>query len=253
MSEGFELPSLKRSRDKDGLGKSKWSCDKHWLMQKAIGGQLGVASMRFGSLAIVDMHAHDGSDATHPQLTMFGGPEGTCSARLAFDAAKRHCAKLFLCESKPDRMARLQDRFGESPTYLRSFNLLRKVDWTAFDYVLVLNDPNGHSGHGVETMQHIASAPGVASDFVVMVNEGSLRRHLAVSNVVQMNESARVRASRLAAPLYAWMLEADEWRRKLRKKNVATSKHLTRGSAYQGRMHVIANFLSSPTTKEFFK
>jgi hypothetical protein len=243
-----------RSRDKDGAGKSDHSWEKHWLMRKAIGGQLGVASMRFSSIAIVDMHAHDGSDATHPQVTLFGDVDGTCSAKLAFDAANRHNAELFLCEKKRARMESLRDRFGEGPTYLPNHDLLCKVDWTAFDYVLVLNDPNGHAGHGVETIKHIASVSGLVSDFIIMVNESSLSRHRGVSNEVDLNETPMVRGCRLKRDGYTWMIDRHKWREILRKQNIATSRTLTRGGgAYQGRMHVIANYLSDTTKKEFFK
>ena len=238
-----------RCRTNDGAGKSATSWEKHELMRRALQAQAAKAQMAIGGLGvIVDMHAHDGCGVTAPQVDLFNDSESTSSATLAFRVAKKHGCDLVLCEKDKARMAVLQHRLGDEPLYLTNNQKLMLLDWTYYAWAIVLNDPNGHSEHAVPVMQHIARQRNLRSDFIVMVNESSLRRHINVAPSSDTDDehcnAPAIKGSRAAAAGYAWMLQPEQWRRQLFKRYVAHSAETTRGKAYQGRLLVLSDSLA---------
>jgi hypothetical protein len=247
---------LPRCRDNDGAGKSATSWEKHELMRRALQAQAAKAQMALGGLGvIVDMHAHDGHGVTAPQVDLFNNSESTSSAMLAFRVAHKHGADLVLCEKNKERMALLQQRFGDVPIYLTNNEKLLLLDWKYYTWAIVLNDPNGHSEHAVPVMQHIARQRGLRSDFIVMVNESSLLRHLNVAPSSDTDDdhvnAPAIKGSRAAAAAYAWMQQPEQWRRKLFKRHVAHSAETTRGKAYRGRLLVLSDSLANLNPEMF--
>ena len=109
-----------------------------------------------------------------------------------------------------------------------------------YEWAVVINDPCGHSGHAVEIMQEIARRIR-RSDFIVAVNEGGIRRHLNLTEVLRDHALASVRASYETKEQYRWMLSFDEWKVRLGKQYILVARNVVANKAFQGRILVISN------------
>lgn len=245
-----------RKRENDGAGKSASSWQKHELIKAAIEAQAAKASKVFrGKGVIVDMHAHDGGGVEHPQLDMFGDYDSTSSAGIALLIARRYGCDLVLCEKKRERLMLLKDRFGSFPIYLPNHYHLMDFDFARYQWAIVLNDPNGPSEHGVDVLIDISSKPRLASDFIVMVNDGALARLDGVRDCCPSDSEkpngAMIIAMRQTKSAYAWMRDPQKWKETLGKRFVAYSHFTTSGNGYKGRLMMISNSLAN-LNKEIF-
>lgn len=248
--------SAPRRRENDGAGKSAASWEKHTIIAMALRAQAAKAKQAFrGRGVIVDMHAHDGCGVQTPQLDLFGDHSSTSSAGIAWQTARDLDLDLILCERNRQRMAALKERFGDRASYLGNNSLLTGVEWRAYSWAAVLNDPNGHSEHSVDVLTHIAAQPTLRSDFIVMINEGSLLRHMGLArkgeNDHLYSNVQALRGSRAAAEVYAWMLQPEDWRKRLAKRFVACSRECTNGIGYRGRLLLLTDSLANLNPEMF--
>ncbi len=226
------------------------------LIGRALGAQVAKAAKAFrGRGVIIDMHAHDGGGVPTPQIELFTDMSSTSSASMAVSAATRYGCDVVLCERKRDRLKALKARFADRAAYLSNHFLLLDFDWRRYSWAVVLNDPNGPSEHGLDVMTHIGSMPRLASDFLVMINDGALARIAGVrehcATDVSYGNGAAIIGLREKKSLYAWMRNPLEWQKRLGKSQVAFSRDVTNGKGYRGRLLVITNSLAQLNSEMF--
>lgn len=255
MSGATEEPSATpRKRHRDGIGKGENSYKKHDLMQHAAGAYIGKNNYHGGNGIIIDMHAGDGVGVLLPQPDFFRPAISDASpkiaARMAADCIPP--ADIVLCEKKVARRAELKAQLGAMPflTILGNNAEVLRLSLEEYEWAVVLNDPCGHGGHSIEVMQEIARRI-PRSDFIVAVNEGSLRRHLGLTASTNGSALARVRASYATKEQYRWMLSHDEWRNRLGKRKVFIARNLIANRAFQGRVLVLSNARANLSTRLF--
>jgi hypothetical protein len=242
-------------RRRDGAGKSDKSYRKHELVGSLARAQAAVLRLSRREGVIIDMHAGDGVGVATEQEHLFGENESMASARLALGLGEKCLADVVLCETKADRREQLRPLMDAWPhtRLLRSNReLASKVDYGPYRWALVLNDPNGHSKHSVEAMQAIAASVPV-SDFIVCLNEGSLKRHLGVEDDGDgLGDNARlVRSVRESKERYAWMLEHKNWASLLGKRTLVKSRICPGSAAFRCRVMLLTNFAAKHPTRLF--
>lgn len=254
-----------RCRQNDGAGKSSTSWQKHFLIERALKAQLAkldIIGRRPG--VIVDMHAHDGTGVHTPQRGLWSDACSTSSAAVAMHASNRYNVDLILCEKNADRREQLMLNIprravcGQSTEFFSDNRQLLEVDWKRYGFAVVLNDPNGPSEHALDVMQHVATQQGLKADFLIVVNDGALRRnigHKHSSAPIDMTKpnSAAVMACRqkAASGFWDWMQDPMQWAARLHRREVAWSTHRTTGKGFQAHLLVVTNSLANLNVNEF--
>lgn len=245
------MSTIARKRERDGAGKSVSSWDKHWLIKNLLHPQIAILTMKVGRGGlIVDMHAHDGSGVSLPQTDLFDHNMSESTAAMAERVGRECGCHVVLCESITERRNLLRQRFGELDhvTILRSYNdVPKRIDVASYPWAMVLNDPNGQSKHGEDVLVHIARHR-PKSDFIICVNEGALRRHVAVGrdgNDCDKPNARLIAGCRASGDAYAWMLDRDRWRRLLGRRYGASARHLCGSHAYKGRVMLFSNYIGN--------
>lgn len=238
----------KRHREKDKAGKGQRSHQKHHLIKQLLQPQIAILSMKIGRGGLlIDMHAGDGQGVPKPQVDLFGMDDSEATAALCDRLAAQWQAEVVLCETRIDRREALRDQFPAARV-LTSHNQVPKViDVGAYPWVIVLNDPNGHSRHGIDVLMHLAEV-NRRSDFIICVNEGSLQRHLGVADSgddVGKANGSMIEACRHAKHDYEWMLDRDRWRELLRKRHGVSARFLCGTKAYKGRVMLLSNCIGN--------
>lgn len=245
----------KRHRDGAGWGPNGWI--KHDLIKRVVGGQTAVLRMKFGDHGvIIDMHAGTGEGIEiakgQPDLFRDNISDATPALACRFGREGVRPAKVILCESIFERRELLRRLYGNQAAILSSNARLTRMDLSDFDWAMVMNDPNGPSGHALEVMRNIAKQV-THSDFVINVNESALARLAGVNpdgNDIASN-AALVRACREKAAGYAWMLDYEEWRERLGKTHKECAPITVNHRAMRGRLILISNFISDGVKKAF--
>ena len=213
--------------------------------------QLAVLNLRRTKGAIIDMHASNGNGVELPQKDMFRDTESKSSARIAAEEAAgcTPYADVILCESNKKRRDQLKEIFSDSAMILASNRQLLRMDLRTYGWLLVLNDPCGHSGHAIDVLAHIRrQVP--RSDFIISFNEGSLGRHLGVRR--QADDSAseaaghldRTKACRAATEKYMWMRDHTAWATKLGKKHVVRTIGISGRKGFKGRLLLVTDYVA---------
>ena len=214
---------------------------------------------------VIDMHASDGHGADEPQLVIpfqdldlfdlaISDASPITAERLA-----RLCnppADVLLCESSYEKRQRLRALFHHTQhvSILQNHTRLMQTDFSLYRWALIFNDPCGHSGHGVEVLEYLSrTIP--KSDFIIVVNEGSLGRHLGMNENGEDNgENAHLIAgARETKEFYRWMLDPHQWRIRLGKKEVCWYGAKVMNKAFHGRVLVVSNYLADPLRKNGWK
>ena len=218
----YAVQSIAQRKHGGGVGKGERSYQKHEAVRRFLHRQMPVLAKR-GRGLIIDMHAGDGRETPHIQPDFFAGGALITTPHLAIVAARKWGADVWLCEKSHAPRVALIAAYSQEATVLRNHNTLdlRLAEIAAAPWVIVLNDPNGHSQHGVDTMREIARA-NPCSDFIVVVNCGSLKRHLAVGKSDNTGNEFALSVE-AAKERYSWMLEPEAWAQRLfKRQHVAT-------------------------------
>lgn len=218
---------------------------------------MSVQRMKFGDHGvIVDMHAGTGQgiDIAKGQPDLFRDNISDATPALAcrFGREGARPAKVILCESVFDRRELIRMLYGNQAEVLSSNALLLRMDFSGFAWAIVMNDPNGPAGHALEVMRHIAKQI-PHSDFVINVNESALSRLAGVrpDGEDAGANAALIRACREKAPQYAWMLDYEEWRLRLGKRNKACARITVNHRAMRGRVILVSNFITDGVRRVF--
>ena len=105
-----------------------------------------------------------------------------------------------------------------------------------------MNDPNGPSGHGVEIMQKIARA-NPCSDFIVVVNCGSIKRHLGVGKSDNTGNNFAL-AVEAAKELYRWMAEPELWSQHLFKRQYVATEPMYQSNEMTSQVVLCSNWIA---------
>ena len=225
-----------------GVGRGEFSWWKHEAIERAMRRQLPVLA-KMGRGLIIDMHAGDGEPTPHPQPDFWAGGALITTPHLAISMADAFGADVWLCEKSHAARHALDDRYGGRARILRNherlldeLSAIGRCAWT-----IVLNDPNGHGQHGVEVMQRIAKA-NQHSDFVVVVNHQSIRRHIGVGKSDNTGNAFAL-AVEASKEKYAWMVDPDEWAARLGKRHVLATTIMAFSDAMKPQILLISNFI----------
>jgi hypothetical protein len=236
-----------RCRQNDGAGKSASSFRKHELIEHLATAQCAVLSRQNGRGLIVDMHAGDGEGVASNQLSLFGDNQSRATARIAGLLALRHSALCILCEKdgkKRQSLELLSKQVPECLLFDDNERVIETVKHGMFGWALVLNDPCGPSDHQANVLWHLSKCVR-RSDFIVVVNEGAIRRNLGLKPDVGQDtgkNAAAVRGARAKAPEYRWMLDYGQWASMLNKKTALVARQLSGHKGFTGRVTMFTNY-----------
>lgn len=246
---------MARKRHRDGTGKGQFSWRKHEMIREVAQAQISVLNLDGKKGAIIDMHAGDGEGVDLPQADLFMTPVSQSTPYLAVELSHKCTPRsdVILCERNRQHRALLTERFGTQAQILANHVELLNQSLQKYQWVFVLNDPCGPSAHGIPILQAIVARHRRA-DLLIMVNEGSIARHLGVAQFGDDHgtNAAGVRGSRAAVDRYRWMYDqelkrvnAQAWAVKLSKRYALISRQKSSNRAYQGRLLLLTNYLAN--------
>ena len=190
---------------------------------------------------IIDMHAGDGRGVLHPQPTLFWGDESTATPILAVEIGETlrrdgYACDIILCEKNRECRQRLSSiLIDHDVTILGDHSTIPPLNYR---WGLTFNDPNGHGKHGDDTLRRIAcEVP--RSDFLIIVNEASLRR----SNGLKPDQEPGSFAATVFASTerHMWRLAPQEWAKLLGRRHVLMSQSTYGAYAMKGRILLVTN------------
>jgi hypothetical protein len=245
-------PSAKRNRNREDAGKSDASWIKHKLIQQAANGQINAYRVRHSAarIAIIDANAGDGEGVPLPQCDLFEDiPVSIPTPALAASLAVEHGGDVFLCERKTERREELRKRFPRAVILNDHADVAAKL--FGYEYVLVISDPCGPSGHGIE---HLMAIAGKHTDFIIVFNECFLARVDGVKPPNNLDENTPQRRAWLKAQhLYGPMGDPEWWMTTLKRRHIARTCLIRASSNFQYRVLVVANFLSDSAQRRPFE
>lgn len=231
------------------IGRTDASWKKHDIVRDVARGQASVLAKRFGQRGIIiDMHSGDGSGVCQPQLDLFyGNNPSSATPEIARTIAKLiGGVDIVLCEKSKKRRDELIESFPLAKV-LRNHSLAVNEILPCHKWALVFNDPNGYSMHGVEHMQAIAGK--IPSDFIVVFNHGSMNRLLGMKDDKDY-DTQFPKIVRDLKPKYEWMIEPDNWRKRLRRRCIGASRVISASNNFQYRVFVITNFITDAVKRQ---
>jgi hypothetical protein len=194
---------------------------------------------RAARILIIDFTAGDGDGVALHQMDFFRQNLSIPTPRLAVEIGAKHGADVLLCEIDKKRRAMLQTRFPTTKIIGDHRGAVDHVD--GYDYVIVINDPDGPSDHGIEWMQAITKIV-PRTDFVVAFNEGfitALRRTVGL-------------AWETSRQLYGG-LEAREWKNYLGRQCLASTPLIHGSARFRYKILVVADHLCDAAKRRPFE
>lgn len=212
-------------------GACETSYQKHEIIERLARGQLARACLFLNPrdrTLIIDMHAGDGRGVDQPQADLFGGTESVPTSLLAVslgEALERAGINVdvYLCERSHARREQLRRVFGDRAEIVGNHEKLPPFAGCGYQWGLVLNDPNGPSDHGDETLQRIAREVARA-DFLININVGAINRINGLTGYstnkaapAYVGDPARVEALQRK---YGWRTHGRQWMALLGRRHV---------------------------------
>lgn len=224
-----------------GLGRCELSYWKHDHIERFMRRQLPVL-MKKGPGCIVDMNAGDGMDTPHPQPDFFAGGSLKTTPTLVIAASRLYRVDAILCESNKHRREGLVSQFGHEAKIIGNHHHLldESEKFSRYPWILVISDPNGHGDHGADVMRQLADRVPV-SDFIVVVNVNSLKRCLGLTNPDHPRIS--VRMAYQSGVNNQWMLDADQWKSQLNKRQVLSVGPERLSNNMEALIMLVSNFI----------
>lgn len=244
-------PRKPRNRSKEGgVGRTDKSHEKHDLVRRAMGGQIGAYRIRNkGLIAYVDGNAGDGEGVEQPQADLFRSNASITTAELVTRAAEKDGnAVAILCERNRGRRAVLKARFPNAIIIGNNSKVLDALP-SKCQHIVFVSDPNGPGGHGKEAMREIAMS--ISSDFVIVFNEQPFARMFGEtkSSDPKIQKAFQTMTERYPPE----MLEATFWADWLGRKSLASTPLFIASQSFHYRVIVAANVLSDALNRSPFK
>jgi hypothetical protein len=224
--------------ERRGAGWNQKSWIKFGLVQKFVESQAAAFRVRFGKaprVLLVDGNAGNGQGVHLPQPDLFlGDAIAKPTPSIICDLAERIGADALLCESKIVRRELLMHQFGKRATIIDDHDKVPS-HLKDYNYVLWLADPCGTKDLGHMAMREVALRV-VTSDFVIVFNEGWLRR---LRGVKEGEPGWCVSHER-----YMPMIDMDWWTDHLKKRQVGFTPIIPASPGHQFRMLIVSNYLA---------
>lgn len=238
----YAVQTKSERRNGGGLGKSERSYCKHEWVDKLIRRQIPVLIKR-GTGVIIDMHAGDGCETQHPQPDLFAGGSLKTTAAISVAAGMRYGVKVILCESNKKRRGNLTTLYGNYATVIGDHRLLMDMEslLSTSPWLIAINDPNGHGNHGIETLLFLANCI-PCSDFIIVVNRRSIQRCLGLTNPNHPN--LNVRNAYQSGVDHRWMLDPNQWKLHLGKRQVLATEPLRLSRAMEAQILLVSNWIA---------
>jgi hypothetical protein len=242
-----------RSRKRDNAGFSDASWKKHRLLLRIARAQAHAYHVThpLDRCVIIDMHAGTGDGVPLPQMDFFYTTPSSTTAETSVKVAEelRNC-DVILCEKRRNRRQRLAARFPTVPIIRDHADVVDLIQpWHR--WALVLNDPNGYGDHGITTMEKIAAK--LKTDWVIVFNEGALRRILGMDVDPLLPDPPHVARVRRARGQYTWMAEPRIWAQRLGARHMAQSKLIKASGSFRYRILVLSHTLSDAIRAPFWE
>lgn len=236
----YSVQTVAERKKGGGMGVGPLSYWKHAQIEDFLYRQLPVLAKR-GSGCLIDLHAGDGLATPHPQPDLFAGGSVKTTPALAISAARKYRAKVILCEANRQRRAGLFRQWRSEATIIGNHQeLLKKESEIAgFPWVVAISDPNGYGEQGFAVMKRLAEISPV-SDFIIVVNITSLIRPLGLK---PNHPRFCVRASRQSGVEHQWMLDPEQWKARLGKRQVLAAGPQRLSNAMTARVLLVSNFI----------
>jgi hypothetical protein len=230
--------------DRENAGYGPHSDKKHWLLWRAAFGQAHAYRVTHPAerLTIIDTHAADGEGVQVSQLDLFRDAPAYPTPLLATRLAQTlgH-TDVFLCEKKAQARKALARKFPQA-TILRDHADILSALRPEHRWALVLNDPCGHSEHGIETLQQLAAR--MRTDTLIVFNEGSLKQHLAMKDIPDTPDTPFVASVRASRSKYEWMTEPHNWAQTLGARHMARTVLIKASARFHYRVLVLSHTMS---------
>lgn len=244
----------KRNRDREDAGKSAASWQKHKIIKQAADGQINAwrASHPNGKIAIVDANAGDGEGVPCAQGDLFDDSIVSLpTSALAASLAVQHGADVFLCEKDAEKRGELLTRFPW--VTVLGDHALAPAQLNGYQYALIISDPCGPAGHGIEHLQAMARKIRHA-DFIVVFDEQFLVRLAGVAPPAgDDTDKPQRRAWETSRQRYAPMIDPQWWPTTLERQRLARTCLIPASPAFHFRILVITNYLSHAAQRPPFK
>lgn len=238
----YAIQTDAQRRNGGGLGRCEKSFYKFAQIKRYMNRQLPVLTSKFGSGCIIDMHAGDGKPTPFPTPDFFVGGSLETTPTLAIAAARFFDADVILCEKNKGQRQYLNDHYGAAACVIGDHFKLHEMaeQVAAYPWILVINDPNGHGDQGVATMQWLAKLVPV-SDFIVVVNCFAIRRCLGLK---PNHPEKSIQLARQSGLDNEWMLDPEQWKAKLNKREVLAGKPTRLSNAMEAQILLVSNWIA---------
>jgi len=146
--------------------------------------------------------------------------------------------RAILCERHRDRRSQLAARFPSALVLADHAEAIHHLG--GLQYALVLSDPCGPAGHGVEHLEAISRE--IRSDFVIVCNLKFIHRFCRsdAPNLAQHRRN------------FGWMDDPKAWRERLGRRFVSATPVRYGSKNFMFQVLVVANYLTTPArTKPF--
>lgn len=237
----YAVQTVAERKKGGGLGRCDRSFWKHDHIERFLFRQLPVITKR-GKGVIIDMHAGDGYETPHPQPDFFAGGSLKTSPTIAIAAGRKYKTDVILCESNRQRRQGLIAQFGDEARIIGNHSQLMDMESmiTQYAWLIAISDPNGHGDQGVDVMQWLIDRVAI-SDVIAVVNCNSIKRCLGLTNPDHF--LSRVRLAHQSVIENQWMLDPDQWRVRLRKKQVLSCGPTRLSNNMEALIVLVSNFI----------
>jgi hypothetical protein len=243
MTAAMSSEGKRRDRSREGAGKSDASWKKHELLRRVTSGQVAAFRVKHptGRILLIDGNAGDGFGVKQLQGDLFGENLSVSTAELVVQLGESlGNVDVVLCEKIPAKRDVLARRFPQVPV-LKDHALAPLCIRRDHAFALWLSDPCGPAGQGVAHMRAVADL--LPSDFIVVVNDGGIRRMAATV-------SPKWRTSR---ERYAEMIEPGWFCEALQRPREARTPLIRASNGFHYRIAVLSHHLSDSARRKPFE
>src|SRR5262245_2464497 len=229
-------------RNREGAGHSRRSWIKHNFVAKIAASYIAAYRTRHPDdrILLIDGNAGDGKGVEKDVDLFDRSIMSKPTPQILMDCAEFAAnADIVLCEMDQHKRKELWKQFPETTIVASHPEIISQLR-PYHRYAVWISDPCGPKGHGIEQMRQINRR--VMCDFIVILNEGSIKRVMGTT-------SDKWKTSR---QLYGSLIDAQWWLTQLDKRWVAQSDVIRASPNFHYRVWAISDFLADCTKRPPF-